>query len=145
MRRLLNSSAKLNWGTDVAPVLSEYMGRMKVAGFGEKYRKSVLLRGLQIYDKMKRDDEHQRPMYRPKDWNKVERRKAKEKKNMAGQTKGSTLPQYLCQPPPSSAFSMLLLLIQLSSFRQPYLHEDSSSRLLIYDCIVRTTSLILYS
>ena len=47
--------------------------------------------------------------------------------------------------PPSSAFSMFLLLIKLSSFRQPYLHEDSSSRLLIYDCIVKTTSLMLYS
>ena len=76
LRRLLNSSTRLNWERDVAPVVTEYMGRMAVAGYTEKFRKNTLERGIRIYDQMvKNDKDGVQPMYRPKDWQKVERRK----------------------------------------------------------------------
>ena len=35
LRRLLNSSARLDWDSQVAPVITTYMGRMKHAGYSE--------------------------------------------------------------------------------------------------------------
>ena len=35
IRRLLNSSPFLDWESEIAPVVSEYMLRMKKAGYGE--------------------------------------------------------------------------------------------------------------
>ena len=81
LRRLLNSLAKLNWDTDVAPVITEYMGRMKVAGYGQSYRKETLEKALRIFDQMKKDDaDGTRPLFRPKDWHTVERRRSKDVK-----------------------------------------------------------------
>ena len=40
LRRLLNSSSRLSWEGDIAPVISEYMGRMAVAGYSEIFRKN---------------------------------------------------------------------------------------------------------
>ena len=57
LRRLLNSSPLLDWKTEVAPVLSIYMARMKYNGYPEKYRVDTLLRALRIHDKMVEDDE----------------------------------------------------------------------------------------
>ena len=52
IRRLLNSSPLLDWKTDVAPVLSRYMARMRYTGYPEKYRVDTLVRAFRIYDKM---------------------------------------------------------------------------------------------
>ena len=56
LRRLFNSSNKLDWKTDTAPVLTDYMSCMKQAGYSEWYRKDTLLRALRIYDKMLEND-----------------------------------------------------------------------------------------
>ena len=67
LRRLFNSSARLDWKVDIAPVLTEYMVRMKQAGYPQKYRRDSLCRSLRIYHKMVEDDlSAKRPMYRPK-------------------------------------------------------------------------------
>ena len=89
IRRLLNSSHRLQWASEVAPVITEYLGRMKMAGYKENYRKVVLKHALSIYDK-KWDDEKEgiRPIFRPKDWNKDERKKAKKSKKYEWSTKG---------------------------------------------------------
>ena len=68
MRRLLNSSPLLDWKTNVAPVISEYMLRMRNSGYPEKYRVDTLNRALRIYDKMVGEDaDGTRPLYRPKE------------------------------------------------------------------------------
>ena len=77
----MNSSARLNWVGEVASVISHYMARMREAGYAENYRKNTLKKSLRIYDKMVEDDmEGKRPIYRPKDWNVVERKKEKIRK-----------------------------------------------------------------
>ena len=48
LRRLLNSSPQLDWKSEVAPVLSEYMLRMMQSGYPQKYRVDTLTRARMI-------------------------------------------------------------------------------------------------
>ena len=48
IRRILNSSHRLDWDKDTAPVVTEYMSRMKVAGYGDKHRRDVLKHAIGI-------------------------------------------------------------------------------------------------
>ena len=89
LRRILNTSSRLEWGTDVVPVLTEYMSRMMAAGYDEKYRGSVLTNALRIFDKMKKDQEDGiRPINRPQDWDVEARRIDKKKKKYNWSTRG---------------------------------------------------------
>ena len=89
IRRLLNCSHRLSWETGVAPFVTDYMNRMKSAGYGEKYRKDVLEHALRIYDSKWEDDKNGiRPIFRPKEWKKEERKECKEKKRHEWSTKG---------------------------------------------------------
>ena len=94
VRRMLNTSVRLDWDTMFAPVLTDYMERMKTAGYAENYRRSSLAHAFRIYDKMKKDDQEEtRPLHRPKDWNLEERRIQKRKKKRSWScTGGHTAP-----------------------------------------------------
>ena len=50
LRRILNCSKQLVWEAEVAPVVTEYMYRMKLAEYKENYRRSILKSALQIYE-----------------------------------------------------------------------------------------------
>ena len=83
LRRLMNMSHRLDWRGEVAPVLTEYMARMKVAGYKEKYRREVLTHALGIFDR--KWAEHRdgiRPLFRPKTWKKKERKDEKRNKRL---------------------------------------------------------------
>ena len=63
------------------PPITDYMARMRTAEYSEKYRRDVLKHALSIYDqKWKAHNEGTRPIYRNKNYKKVERKKEKEKK-----------------------------------------------------------------
>ena len=60
-----------------------------ISGYPQKYRTDTLSISLSIYDKMVQEDSSgTRPLYRPKDWNVVARRKVKEKKKYNWSTRG---------------------------------------------------------
>ena len=103
LRRLLNSSKSLDWKSQVTPVITEYMKRMKQAGYGEVYRKTVLKHALGIYDtKIKMHEEGVRPLYRPKSYKKKERKAAKIKKKHQWAKKGGyTAPIFVPATPGS--------------------------------------------
>ena len=83
VRRLMNTSHRLSWEEEIAPVISEYMRRMKTAGYAENYRKEVLKHAIRIYDKKWEDHrEGIQPIFRPKDWKREERKGAKAKKKI---------------------------------------------------------------
>ena len=42
VRRIVNTSDKLDWEENVAPVLTDYMGRMLQAGYDQNYRRRIL-------------------------------------------------------------------------------------------------------
>ena len=89
VRRLLNSSHRLDWRTEIAPVVTEYMRRMKAAGYGEKYRKDVLKHALGIFDKKWEDHRNGvQPIFRPKTWKREERKMAKANKKVNWATEG---------------------------------------------------------
>ena len=89
VRRILNSSHRLDWDNDTAPVVVEYMRRMKVAGYGEKYRRDILKHATGIVNK--KWEEHRngtRPIFRPKMWKKEKRKELKASKKLNWATKG---------------------------------------------------------
>ena len=82
------------------------------SGYPEKYRKDTLRRSLRIYDKMVEDDiSGARPLYRPKDWNIVARRKAKQKKKYEWSTRGGHVAPIFVPPTPNSDQANALKLI----------------------------------
>lgn len=89
LRRLLNTSHRLDWKEETAPVITEYMRRMREAGYGEKYRKEVLKHALRIYDKKWEDHQNNKqPIFRHKTWKREERRKEKQNKKLNWATGG---------------------------------------------------------
>jgi hypothetical protein len=109
VRRLLNTSSKLDWDSMTAPILTEYMGRMLVAGYDEGYRRSCLGHALRIYDSMVLDDiEGKRPIHRPRDWNREERRIDKKNKKYTWSTKGGYIAPILVPATPNSELVHLL-------------------------------------
>ena len=102
LRRILNCSPRLNWQEQVAPILTNYMTRMKVAGYAEMYRRQTLQHAFRIYEKMKEEDEEcVRPLNRPADWNVVERRKNKKREKCTWSTKGGHIAPIFVPPTPN--------------------------------------------
>ena len=68
VRRMPNTSVRLDWDSHVSPVLTEYMKRMELAGYNQQYRRNILVHALSIYDQMKENQELGiLPLNRPKD------------------------------------------------------------------------------
>ena len=81
LRRIINCSQKLDWNKETVPFLNDYMMRMKEAGYTEGYRKAILINALRIHEKKIKDEEEgTRPIFRPKNWKKEERRRDKIRK-----------------------------------------------------------------
>ena len=109
LRRIMNCSKQLDWGGEVAPVVTEYMYRMKRAGYKENYRNSILKSALRIYHQKQKDEEEGvRPMFRPKDWKRKERDKAKRNKRTEWATKrGHTAPIFVPATPGGKLAKMM--------------------------------------
>ena len=89
VRRLVNISRDLDWETYFVPVLSEYMARMKAAGYGQDYRQHCLQNALNIYEAKLRDNDNGiSPLNRPPGFRKIERKKEKQKKRKTWSQKG---------------------------------------------------------
>ena len=89
VRRIQNTSSRLNWQDTVAPILTDYMQRMKTAGYDENYRMSILKHAMRIHDKMvKEDEDGTRPIHRPHDWQAEARRLDKKRKQHSWSTRG---------------------------------------------------------
>ena len=54
VRRILNTSTRLEWDEYVTPTLSENMKRMALAGYNENYRKTTLIHAISIFDHIRR-------------------------------------------------------------------------------------------
>ena len=80
------------------------------SGYPEKYRTDTLSRSFSIYDKMVQEDSNgTRPLYRPKDWNVVARRKAKEKKKYNWSTRGGHVAPIFVPPTPDSELANFIV------------------------------------
>ena len=109
LRRMLNMSSRLNWKECGAPVVSEYMARMKDAGYNEQFRRSTLLHAVRILDKMKEEEnEGKRPVFRPKNWQKEQRKIDKRKKKHSWSTKGGYTAAIMVPSTPGSELANML-------------------------------------
>ena len=109
LRRILNCSARLNWSEQVAPFLTEYMARMKDAGYAEGYRRRTLQHAFRIYDRMRKEEEDgTRPLNRPASWNVEERRQKKKKKKQRWSTQGGHIAPIFVPPTPNGELAAKL-------------------------------------
>ena len=89
IRRILNTSVRLEWDIYVTPVLTEFMKRMELAGYNQGYRRNTLQHALGIYDNMKKEHElGVKPLNRPKSWQREKRDSEKRKKRKSWSTRG---------------------------------------------------------
>ena len=89
IRRILNTSERLEWNAHVTPVPTDFTKRMELAGYNQTYRKNTLQHALGIYDGMKQDHElGTKPLNRPKTWQCEQRERKKKKKRSNWSTKG---------------------------------------------------------
>ena len=105
IRRLLDSSLRLDWNQEVAPVITTYMSRLMKAGYDENFRKMILSWALSIYDKMQKDDLEG---VRPREWQLEERRKNKIRKKHNWSTKGGHIAPIFVQPTPNGELARML-------------------------------------
>ena len=109
VRRMLNTSIRLDWDSVFAPILTDYMERMKRANYDEKYRRSTLAHALRIYDKMRKEDEEgTKPLHRPRNWNLEEKRIEKRNKKHTWSTKGGYTAPIMVPATPNSELLNLL-------------------------------------
>ena len=103
VRRILNTSGRLDWESMVAPHLTTYLGRMMLGGYNEQYRRVVLERALAIFDTMKKQEENgTQPINRPKEWNIAARRIEKRKKRRNWATRGGFIAPIIIPSTPDS-------------------------------------------
>ena len=90
------------------------MVRMREAGYGEGMRRSVLQHAARIYGRMRREDEDgTRPIYRPKSYQMVERRKAKTAKRHSWSSRGGYIaPIFVPSTPDGELASLLRTIVE---------------------------------
>ena len=70
--------------------------------YPQRYRRDALCRSLRIYDKMVEDDiTGQRPLYRPKEYERIQRRQQKQMKKANWSNRGSYIAPIFVAPTPN--------------------------------------------
>ena len=73
LRILRNCSSQLPWWS-ICNHISVFTARMQYSGYSEQFRAEVVRSALHAYDEMKAKDERgEEPLYRGRDWKRVER------------------------------------------------------------------------
>ena len=80
IRVLRNCSRHLPW-KEVCTHVETYCSRMQFSGYDKRFRTQVVQSALSAYDKMlEKDAKGEEPLYRPRDWKRVERAKCRRAK-----------------------------------------------------------------
>ena len=109
LRRVFNTSTKLDWDEEVAPVLTEYMGRMYTAGYSEGYRRNVLQHAFRILEiKEQEIIDGTRPRYRKKEWEADRRRAEKRRRKQSWSTKGGHIAPIMVPSTPRGELADML-------------------------------------
>ena len=84
IRRLRNTRSTLPWDDYHAPILTELCRKMQRSGYSQEYRGEVVRAGVAGYERqVEASRRGTKPLYRPREWKKEERRKAKMLKKVA--------------------------------------------------------------
>jgi hypothetical protein len=117
LRRVFNTSTRLDWDEAVAPLLTDYMGRMYLAGYSEGYRRNVLQHAFRILEiKEKEVLDGVRPHYRKKEWEAEKRRVERKKRKQNWSTKGGHIaPIMVPSTPRGELADMLRRVVQVEA------------------------------
>jgi hypothetical protein len=78
IRRLRNTRASLPWEEHQAVILTKFCRMMKRSGYPEGYREEVLKAGVTGFERqLEASRRGEKPLFRPREWRKDERRKRK--------------------------------------------------------------------
>ena len=78
VRRLRNTRTTLPWKDYQAPILTDFARKMTRSGCNEAYREVVMKSGLAGFEKqLEASRMGTKPLFRPRGWNREERRKRK--------------------------------------------------------------------
>ena len=78
IRRLRNTRVTLPWADHQAPALTKFSKKMARSGYPEGYRSEVIKSGVLGFERqLEASRNGQKPLFRPRDWQKAERRKRK--------------------------------------------------------------------
>ena len=106
---MLNTSTRLDWQDHGAPFVTDYMVRMRRAGYSEGMRRSVLQHAVRIYQSMRKEDEDgTKPMYRRKNYQRVERKKKKVAKKHNWSSKGGYIAPIMVPSTPNGELAGIL-------------------------------------
>ena len=79
---LRNCSMSIPWERK-AELLSDFSLRMKISGYSERYRETIIRSAISAWEKqVEMDLTGETPLYRPRDWKRDERRRQKEYKKV---------------------------------------------------------------
>ena len=80
LRRLLNCSRQIPWD-EKAKHLTEFSKQLQFSGYNKSFRFHTIASSIKAYNTLRtREDDGERPLYRPRSWNESERREEKSKK-----------------------------------------------------------------
>ena len=109
VRRILNTSRRLEWDTFVAPALTDYMSRMMAGGYSENYRMNILLNAYAVYDgKVRLDNSGECPLNRPTGYRRIQRRNDKIRKKTEWSTKGGFISPLIIPATPGGILAKML-------------------------------------
>ena len=78
IRRLRNTRTTLPWADFQAPILTKFSKKMKRSGYSENYRNEVIRSGILGFERqLEASRSGVKPLFRPREWQKAERRKRK--------------------------------------------------------------------
>ena len=78
IRRLRNTRITLPWSEFQAKILTEFSKKMARSGYPEGYRLEVIKSGILGFERqLEADRNGQKPLFRPREWQKEERRRKK--------------------------------------------------------------------
>ena len=88
LRIFLNCSKDLPWD-EVVEHVNKMMMRVQLSGYNQKFRHEIVHSAIKAYHKIKEEEENgSKPMYRPKGYQKEERKEEKAKKKITWYEKG---------------------------------------------------------
>ena len=115
LRRLLNCSRQIPWD-EKAKHLTEFSKQLQFSGYNKSFRFHTIASSIKAYNTLRtREDDGERPLYRPRSWNESERREEKTKKKNEWFQKDGEVTVLFVPPTPNSMLTKALRVVAAKS------------------------------
>ena len=129
LRRLLNCSRQIPWD-EKAKHLTEFSKQLQFSGYNKSFRFHTIASSIKAYNTLRtREDDGERPLYRPRSWNESERREEKSKKKNEWFQKDGEVTVLFVPPTPNSMLTKALRVVATKSEIKMRIAERSGTSL----------------